>query len=390
MHRVTLASALVLAATLGITGSGKAAAARPTPTPTPPPTPLDGGTIHYYESGTLNTAIHEIRPDGTGDALVPGIEFTGGSKPSRQLHNGDRWYVALRDPNGTPGFFPGGATDGRLWELDLVRESDLARFPLTDFAGACIHLWGGGPGVRYGWAPDATGLVDGAISWIGSRWEDVDHNGTCDQPVEGGIYRGAVSIDGGGNVSFSQPATPDVAVALSGMATRAAEFAWATDGQRVAYKDASGEDLWVATVGGARSMIFGGRVSHFFPIAWSPDLDPGTAGYQARIAFTGSVTSSGGADTERGTYTIAPDGTGRVRIADAKLPKRSSDPDIYHYGAYWSPAGNQVIYTRRTYTSNPTAVTEQLHRVNANGTNDVVLVDTNSAYSPFGIGWAND
>ena len=55
-----------------------------------------------------------------------------------------------------------------------------------------------------------------------------------------------------------------------------------------------------------------------------------------------------------------------------------------------SRSGDQLIYTRRTYTSNPTTVTEQLHRVNANGTNGVVLVDTNSAFSPFGIGWAID
>lgn len=404
MTSKTVIHALALALTLAILASAVSVTqaadertqAKPTktptatPAPTAPPPPLDGGTVYYYESGTTTMAMHKIQSDGSQDTLVGGITGAGGTQPSRQKHNGERWFVTLRDLNGTPGFFPGGASGGRLWELDLVREGDLARFPLTDFAATCIHMWGGDPGIRYDWAPDASGQIDGAIAWLGARWEDVDDDGDCDQPVEGGIFRGAVSIDGSGNVAFSQPTAPEVVVALSGTSTRAGEFAWAPDGQKVAYKDKSGEDLWVATVGGSRSMIFGGRLSSFFPINWSPDLDPSTAGYQARIAFTGAVTGSNGADTERGTYTIAPDGSGRVRIATAKLPKKSSDPTIWHYAAYWSPAGNQVAYTERIYSYNPTAVAERLHRVNASGTNDVVLVDTSSAYSPFGRAWTTD
>lgn len=397
LTRTTTLLALILAlasaalATTATQAAGSGDRARPpaaTATPSTP-IPLDGGTIYYFDIGSRNGPVHAMDPDGTNDTVVPGIDSEGGSKPSRMLHNGVRWYVTLREVDGVVGFFPGGPSDGRLWELDVVPEGG-APIPLTDNAGACINIWGGGPGVRFDWVPDAGGQADGAISWLGSRWVDTDNNGTCDQIVDGGVFRGEIDIDTSGNVSFTQPTQAEVDVPLGGMSTRAAEFAWAPDGRQLAYDDVNGSDLWVVDPAGNRSMIFNGRVSVFFPIDWSPDLNASSPGYQGRIAFTGAVSGPNGADTEIGTYTIAPDGTGRVRVASAKLQKKSSDPFEFHYFVHWSPSGNQLIYLHRSYYSNPTVVIERLYRVNANGTNNVLLVDSSGNFRPFPMGWEMD
>lgn len=356
-------------------------------TATPSPAPLDGGTIYFranHLDGSNPFEVRSIAPDGTGNAAVAGVDSSGGTRPSRRLHHGQRWHVMLREPDGVVGFFPGGGSDGRLWELDLVRESDLLRVPLTDFGGACIQLWGGA-GVRYDWTVDAAGQLDGAIGWLGTRWEDVDDNGTCDQALDGGIFRGEVAIDGAGNVAFDQPAAPEIDVALNGATTRASEFSWAPDGQQVAYVNTSGSDLWVVNALGNHTMIFNGRV---FSVAWSPDLDPGTAGLQSKIAFTGAVSAPNGSDSELGTYTIAPDGTGRVRLAEAKKQKKSSDPFIIHQAVHWSPAGTYLTFTERV-TSSGFSIVERLRRITASGGNDTVLVDT-VTYRPFGLAWTID
>lgn len=359
----------------------------PAPTATPPPAPLDGGTIYLRANHLDGSNPHEMRvvePDGTGNAAIAGISAQGGTMPSRTLHHGDRWFVTLRDPDGVPGFFPGGPSNGRLWELDLVRERDLLRVPLTDLGGACINLWGGGPGVRYDWTYDAAGQRDGAIGWIGARWEDVDDDGTCDQIAEGGVYRAAVSIAADGSVTFAQPASPEIVVPVSGTSTRASEFTWAPDGQRMAYVDS--QDLWTVDAAGNRQVVFDGRT---FSLDWSPDLDPLAAGFQTRIAFTGAVSARNGLDSELGTYTILPDGSNRLRLGSAKLQKKPSDPFEAHFAVHWSPTGSHLIYTHRISSLSPTSIVERIHRVTAAGTGNVVIVDTVD-YRPFGLGWAAD
>jgi len=319
------------------------------------------------------------------DLTVPSLaEF---ARPSRQLHNGSRWFVTFREGD-VPNFFPGGPSSGRLVELDIRSEGGTP-VPLTDNAGACIQIWGSDPGARFEWAPDASGQMDGAISWIGTRWEDVDNNGSCDQVVDGGIFRGAISIDGSGNVSFSQPTAPEVAVALNGAQTEAAELAWAPDGQQVAFSSpgpqaGTGNALWVANTSGSRSSIFSGRI---YDLSWSPDQDPASPGAQTRIAFTGRVLGANGSEQERGTYTIAPNGTGRTRIAAGRVQK-STGPWSHHTDVHWSPAGSQVLYTEM-YVD--TTTTRRLRRVNAGGTNDVVLVTlTGSTNNLRGLAWTAD
>jgi len=381
---MTLALATLASAVTATQAAGDRPQAKPpsNPTATPVPPPLDGGSIYYghYLSATGTYTVHEIDPDGSGDVTVADLD--GLARPSRQLHNGTRWFLRTQDID-TPGFFPGGASNGRLFELELLTEGGTP-IPLTDNAGSCIQMWGGGSGVRFNWAPDGTGQVDGAISWVGTRWEDVDDNGSCDQVVDGGIFRGAISIDGSGNVSFTQPTQPEIAVDLSGTSTRAAEFAWAPDGQQVAYKNSSGDDLWVASVGGGHSMIFNGIT---FDISWSPDRDPLTAGYQTRIAFTGRVLGNNGAEQERGTYTIAPDGTGRLRIAVGKTQKGTGSWS-HHTAVHWSPAGTHLTYTDSFHDS---TTTRTLRRLSAGGQGNVVLVTLiGSTNNLTGLGWTTD
>lgn len=351
-----------------------------------PPPEIDGGTIYYFDEDTRPSDVYRVDPYGANDTLVDTSAATEFLLPSKTLHAGSRWFVTIR-AGYAPGFFPGGASDGRLFELDLVREGDPTPVPLTSNGAACIQMWGRGPGVRFDWVPDADGRVDGAIAFLGSRWVDSDGDGSCDQPVDGGIFRGALSIDATGGVSFAQPTAPELVLpllttsGLNGTSTTGAEFDIAPDGRRFAYVESDGSeavsDLWVVDASGARSLVFGDRPSR---VAWSPDGQ--------RLAFTGATSDRRGADKTRGTYTIAADGSDLRQVADAKIPKKPSAPFVFHDTVDWSPTGAQILFTERVSEGFPLAPVRTVYRVNADGSGLFEVSPGNGRF--FGLGWSVD
>jgi hypothetical protein len=192
-------------------------------------------------------------------------------------------------------------------------------------------------------------------------------------------------------VSFAQPSTPEVEVPLDGAAVPVGVYvSWAPDGQLVAYNNPPGAGLWVADTAGNRSMISDDRV---FSLDWSPDLDPDAAGLQTRIAFGGALQRNGGGDYDLGTYTIAPDGTDRIKLANAPMPKRTEMfPFVTHSNVHWSPSGSQVTYTEREVDVVDGQITTQtwLHRVDADGSNDEVLASAATWPQVAGLGWTID
>jgi hypothetical protein len=195
-------------------------------------------------------------------------------------------------------------------------------------------MYGSG-GVRFDWAPDNSGTLDGAVSFIGTRWADDDGSGTCDRPVDGGIFRGAISIDGAGDVSFIQPTSPEIVVPLIADGTSAEEFDWAPDGLQVAYSR-SEPGMWVATAAGTEQ-IYDESV---LDLAWSPDLDLDTAGLQTLIAFHGwRFPQCGQASL---TYVMETDGSGLTLVAGCESGRKSSTG---HIAVDWSPTGTHLMET---------------------------------------------
>ncbi len=355
--------------------AGTLAKPPPAPTATPAPVqPLDGGTIYYR--GASGNGLRAMAPNGTGDRAITGVTGMGYTRPSQQLHAGERWYLALRPSSNSwsPGFFPNGADGGRLYDLDLVRESDpLNPIALTSNGGACIQMWADHK--MYDWAADANGLADGAVSWLGTRWADDNNDGTCDRVLDGGVFRATLTIAADGAVTFTQPTSPEVVVGLAGNETQAEAFDWSPGGDAVSYVIHSGSQmgLWVASATGA-SRIYSSWAN--LP-DWSPDQDTGASGQQTQIAFHGVI--GGASSGNYATYVVSPNGSGLAEVARGALAKRST-PAVYNMLVQWSPAGSHLAYVEASSAG------WKLRTVQRNGGNNSVLLN------PVGWlnGWARD
>jgi hypothetical protein len=366
--------ALFAVTLLASTASAAKGGNKPPSEPPPEPPALDGGAIYYREWGA--DLLHAVAPDGTGDQTLPAIPG-GYTRPSKVLHAGDRWYLALRPSTSywSPGFFPGGGDGGRRYELDLIRESDAANpIALTDNGGACIQMWSDSK--MFDWAVDASGVVDGAVSWLGTRWADDDGDGSCDRVLDGGVFRSQLVIAADGAVKFTQPTGPEIPIALDGNEVSAEDFDWSPDGAHVSYTTwLAGQlpGLWVADAGGSTRIY----TDYARLPAWSPDLDAGQAGAQSRIAFHSGI---GGADGNYATYTIAPDGSSLVEITRGQTA-RGRKPAVYHWLAQWSPAGTHLAYLVSS-SGEPWKV----RIVSADGAVDTPLVDQAGWLN----GWSSD
>lgn len=378
MPRIRLTLSLTLMSLGGIpamtgqeaTAAGLHAKPPPAPTATPAPVqPLDGGTIYY--KGASGDGLRAIAPDGSGDQAVNGVTGMSYTRPSQKLHLGERWYLALRPSNNywSPGFFPGGADGGRLYDLNLVRESDpLNPIALTNNGDACIQMWADHK--MYDWAADANGVADGAVSWLGTQWADDDNNGTCDRVVDGGVFRGSLTIAADGTVTFTQPTAPEVVVGLAGNETQAEAFDWSPGGDAVSYVIHSGSQmgLWVASATGA-SRIYSSWAN--LP-DWSPDQDTGASGQQTQIAFHGVI--GGASSGNYATYVVSPNGSGLAEVARGALAKRST-PAVYNMLVQWSPAGSHLAYVEASSAG------WKLRTVQRNAGNNTVLLNP--------VGWLN-
>ena len=72
--------------------------------------------------------------------------------------------------------------------------------------------------------------------------------------------------------------------------------------------------------------------------AWSPDLDPATAGYQGRIAFASNRSPCQGCPANEDVYTIAAVGGGELRLTEE--PNSDREPA-------WSPNGARIAVRKQ-------------------------------------------
>jgi hypothetical protein len=289
-----------------------------------------------------------MNSDGSNKAALPAGVF---GVPSRALHGGHRWFLEVRYGVGGE-FYPSGA-DRR--EIFAVRDDGAISVQLTDQGDLePTPEYEGGPMEQGSHSIPAWAPGDANISFIARRWV----GGVV---VEGGIYTAAPVYDGAGNIVGldSQPASPTISFPIvshtylwggqqfPGVPTPDVHaFDWAPDGTRVCCGRETAPDeygLWIAEVGGAKTMIVPpGFGAWFFP-KWSP---AGT-----KILLNASL----GIGNDKRFFSVNPDGTG------LKLMFRGM-----YGGGHWSPTGSHITF----YKFNGAFATApyEVYRAKADGT----------------------
>lgn len=354
----------------------KGGGGKPPSEPTPVPVPLDGGWI-YHSAQTPDKEIHRSAPDGSSNAEVigapadygcplPGQCFVG--KPSDQTHDGDRWYVshAVQTLDVVfPNIPYNGA--GYAYDIDAVREGSGSGVTLLDGKASCIHSYHDNSLM---WTTDGAGARDGAISWIGTQWADLDGdpNGDCESYVSAGIFRAELVYDASGAITG---ATAPV-LALEMPYDSVNSYAWSPDAASIAYTSGG---LYVAAVGSpaaSHSLVAEGG---YGDVDWSHD---GT-----RIAFVGRDAHRNPRKAKHGTLTVSPDGSGLTLVV------QRADDNFAHFRPSWSPADTHLTYMEREFPSSGFgAPTDALRVVQANGAGDSVIVTESAGLDIVqGLGW---
>jgi len=347
------------------------------PTATPPPAPVDDGWVYYYGLAGDDRVIYRTSPDGSVNGLVAGAPgeydphgfgWAGLGVPSHVAHDGDRWYLShvaaspdIVFPNVNGPYF-------RIaLEIDAIREGDAVGTRLTDNVAACNYVWS-----FPAWARSASGTPDAAVTWAGVQWADQDGDaaGDCETLVSAGIFRADLTYDAAGAVTGMSAPVLVVSVPIDAASNvpNLQYFDWSPNGATVAYSRTTG-GLWVAAAGspiGSHTQIVAGNLHH---VTWSVDQDPGTAGLQTTIAFTGTPKNS-----KRGTWSVQPSGTGLKLLAEAKQGKNSSQTSFYHTTPFWSPAGTHMAYgVWETGGPLGSQTNASVRRMAADGTGNVLL-----------------
>jgi len=284
-----------------------------------------------------------------------------GTRPSRVLHSGTRWFLHAEVMAGGTAYFPDGS---KLFDAFATFEGSAGPVQLTDNAGQCLSM-SGSRGVFLDWAPDAGGQVDGAVAFVGKRWADAGDGGSpCDTLSAAGVFRAELTFDGAGNITgiVAQPAAPEFVV-------NAETFTFRPDGQQLAY--VSNAALHLAPDPSGLSPLNAG--DYVADPAWSPN--------GAKIAFSGG---------SNGTFTINPNGTGLTRLAQGRVARKNGQSSLIHRAASWSPGGTHLVYTEyEVWNTIPSTYTFRVRRMTSSGGDNTVLATT-GPNGGFAIGWGAD
>jgi len=328
-------AALALASVLG---TGDAFAGKP---PGGTPTPAVG-TIYFadfatFESSTMSYVMGSMDGDGGNRTVLTRI--TDLSPPSRRLHGGKRWFLALEAVGGSIG-------NSARKDLFAVREDGVLRVRLT--VDPTMQYW------MPRWAPDE--VEEGAtVSMLARRWTGT---GSADTVVPGsaGLYSAHLSFDGAGDAigldADPAPLAPlgTVPDAFGRETPDVGSYSWSPGMSEVVVQSRAGEQLRVVAVPSGATTPLG------------PGQDPDWSPVGSRIAYARFVR---GRTASRDTWvieTVSGDGSGRETVVSAKYGITGAEASK----PKWSPDGVHIAY--QYVDQNGGNWTNYIYRVAADGT----------------------
>lgn len=320
----------------------------------PPVVAVDPGKIFYQRDRTSYWENNSIRSEGggtEGSLFDTNEEIEGDAQPSEKQHAGRFWFLQVEKL-------------GNDWcELYAVRADNTGRLQLTDSNDDLTvkKTLFGDSGLR--WSQN-----DEVISFMGMR---IDANGDA---YEAGVYSAGVQFDQFGNITglTAQPQLvlptgiyPD-SVSIDDLSNESVDLSgydFTSDGSTI---------VWSPIEGGINVTHIATAVSLALTAdGVSPDLSPD----DTTVAFDASTANGGYLDLVEldgsDRRTIAAFGNSRKKSYRARLP-------------FWSPAGNQLVFTRQI--EDRWGSTTELFQVDATGNNLTLFADIHGL-DKLSIGW---
>lgn len=325
-----------------------------------------------FGKGEQFIGLYSMKADGSDKREEPFMDW--GGQPSRQLHDGHRWFLniaAIEDgvafPNGRP-----------QRELFATRDDGL-EVQLT--GDPAIQITGVFNGSNRCWAHDDSFISFAALTWT---LVESDGNFTGDDGqewlVEAAIFVVEVDWSDGVPEAAAPIAVLDVGLYFAsgaewGLFQPTANILgldWSPSGNQLLYQQVTQEqpggyeryDLWVASFtpdATVTEITLGqGRQPE-----WSPD--------GARIAYSDS----------RFIFTVNPDGSDLLQV--------TKTAGNYDYDPHWSPEGAHLTFTRQTQSNQKASTYWQKNvlRVAATGGTPVNLTKDldDKTYAAYARAW---
>jgi WD40 repeat protein len=273
-------------------------------------TPHENGRIAYSLSTGSGVELHSIKPDGSGDHVIP-------------VPSGDPWHVSW-SPDGSQlavSIFPAGDGERTIW----VMKSD----------GSDAHQVAAADNVSApSWSPDGKTIVYSASTSGQTEIHLVSADGSEDRTVHVeeatgtfAIFSAELSPDGrkimfdrGTDAGFDIFVMNADGTDAQPLTTTGTDYNpdWSPDGTEIAFtrqEDAATSDIFVMKADGAnvRRLTDGGSDNTYLNPQWAPD---GT-----KIAYEAGVTGGPGP-----LVVINPDGSDPVTLVDGEVLGLSWQP----------------------------------------------------------------
>jgi hypothetical protein len=318
-----------------------------------------GGMIYFSYAGQVCT----MNSDGSAKTPLP-IGASGHHEmiePSRQLHDGQRWFLQMRELDPSAGTYPDG---GPLLELFAISEDGLTTVQLTsDDPGdgsvlEPLHTstWRTAmPGAKPRWTFDDT-----KVSWTARLWIYDELSGDWYVDQDGaGIYSLDITFVDGAPVP--PPAGPVLLVEAELVHVEGAWYPelgmhdWSPDGTCIVYDHWNSgfhsSPIYIVDLSTGASQY----LTEGYDPQWSPD--------GAAIAFVSKYFGF----PEGGVETINIDGSDR-KIVFADTEHRMKGPQSqWHYLPSWSPTGSHLSCYRQTFDTHASLYFGDVLRAQADG-----------------------